>query len=313
MEIFIPALLFAAGLCVIIYGGDKFVSAASYIAKALGVSEVVIGATVVSLGTTLPEIMVSTISAARCEGEIAVSNAIGSIIFNTGVIAAISLIFASGNVERRSIYWRAAMFFSGLSGLFFLSLNGVVSRRDGGVLLIMFALYAALSVIGDAPVRRNVKARREKIDLKILSINIAAMVFGAAFIFFGAHLMVGNAVLIAEALGVSERIIGITIVAMGTSLPELVTTVTSLLKGHRDLSIGNIIGANIMNILSVIGLSAAVSPLIVKRAALTVDMPTAGLFMAALLVPPLFTKRTFRAQGVILILFYIAYVALFIV
>ncbi|MBO5866551.1 MAG: calcium/sodium antiporter, partial [Clostridia bacterium] len=246
----VPILLFIVGLVLLIKGGDWFVDGATVIAKKFHLPDILIGATVVSIGTTLPEVMVSATSAVGGHGEIAYGNAIGSIICNTALISAITIAFKPAKIDRDSLKLPVFFFFAAAAIYCLVAyLLGFFYWWVGAILLAIFALYMFLSV------RKALKTPQineddpaEGVDNKTLVKNIILLVVGAALIAFGADLLVDNGIIIAEALGVPESVIALTFIAIGTSLPELVTAVTSLVKGHGALSLGNIIGANIFNL-----------------------------------------------------------------
>ena len=319
-------VLFVVGLALICVAGDKFVDAAVAIAKRLKIPMIVVGATIVSLGTTLPEILVSSTAAiGRAQSpEISVGNALGSIICNTALIAGIGqLIRPTKEVKQKSVSWRM-LFFVGTILLLFVSVlispsqtfidqNGVervavgtVGRVIGIILILGFCVYAFLSVKlkdsdGEAEIDVNEKIMPMWAALLILAVPAAAL-------FVGANLLVENGKVLAKMMGVEERVIGVTIIALGTSLPELVTTVTSSIKGQGDVGLGNIIGANLFNVLLVLGLPATITGNIAFTAkALYVDLPLALLVMVGLIIPMLVRKKGSRVQGAILLLVYIGY------
>lgn len=309
----IPVLLFAVGLVMLIKGGDFFVDGATGIAERFHVPELIIGATVVSIGTTLPEVMVSATSAVSGHGEIAYGNAIGSIICNTALIAAITIAVAPCAVDRKSLRLPVAFFFG--SALIYCAnayLTGYFSRTIGFVLLAIFVFYMIVTV------RQGFKnptppVQEEKEDAqRSLGMNILLLVAGAALIAIGADLLVDNGTIIAAALGVPESVIALTFVALGTSLPELVTAITSLVKKHGALSLGNVIGANIFNLVLVSGISTVLAPFAVpqsstiagRNASLVLEIPLMLFVMAFLTIPALIRKKLSRFQGIVLLVIY---------
>ncbi|MBR4905420.1 MAG: calcium/sodium antiporter [Clostridia bacterium] len=322
-------VLFLAGLGLICVAGDKFVDAAVAIAKRLKIPQIVVGATIVSLGTTLPEILVSTtaVLGKAQSPEISVGNALGSIICNTALIAGIGqLMRPSKEVKQKSVSWRM-LFFVGTIALLFLSVlisparefidkngnpataAGVVYRVIGIVLVLGFCVYSFLSIRlkdsdGEAEYDENEKVMPMWGALLMLVISAAAL-------FVGAKLLVENGQILAlDYLRVPERVVAVTMIALGTSLPELVTTVTSAIKGQGDVGLGNIIGANLFNILLVIGLPATIAggdAMVFTPTALYLDLPLALLAMVVLIIPMLIRKKGSRVQGAILLLGYIGY------
>lgn len=301
-------LLFAVGLVLIMLGGDRLVDAAVAIAKKLGIPQIVVGATIVSLGTTLPEVLVSTTAAFDGSSAIAAGNAFGSIICNTALIAGLTqTIRPAKKVEFSSIAWRSAFFFITLIIMNVIGyVTGNFGRPVGICLLLAFCLYAFLNIKLSAG---EADDEEEEEDVSGISIpkQLLTLVVCAALLYVGANLLVDNGILIAQALGVPERVIAVTFIALGTSLPELVTSVMSLVKGYGNVGLGNIIGANLLNMLLVIGIPSAVAGIPLESGTVTVDMPLACGVMAVLLVPILIRKKSSRAQGIILLGIYIAY------
>ena len=322
----IPVLLFAVGLVLLIKGGDWFVDGATDIAEHFHVPELIIGATVVSLGTTLPEVMVSATSAISGHGEIAYGNAIGSIICNTAFIAALSITIKPAPVQRYTLRTPVMFFF--LSAVFYMYtayIDGFFSRVTGIILLGIFLIYMILTVLQmtrdpehpelapDGTAITNEEEIAE--ETRTTGKNLFLLVLGAALIAVGANLLVDNGILIAQALGVPESVIALTFVALGTSLPELVTAVTSLLKGHGSMSIGNVIGANLFNLVLVSGVSTALAPFKVPEssviaghnASLVLEIPVMLAVMLILTVPAMFKGKLYRGQGVLLLCIYAAF------
>ncbi len=310
----IPIVLFILGLLLLIKGGDWFVDGATGIAHRFHVPELLIGATVVSVGTTLPEVMVSATSAISGHGEIAYGNAIGSIICNTALICAITFTIRPAAVDRKVLRTPVMFFFAAAALYVAIALcTGQFSRWAGLALLAIFAVYM-LVVIRQALARRAPQEEAAESEGPLWK-ELLLLVVGAACIAVGARLLVDNGTKIAEALGVPESVIALTFVALGTSLPELVTAITALVKGHSALSLGNIIGANLFNLVLVSGLSAALKPFAVPSSKLiagmnssfVVDIPVMLAVMLLLTVPALVRKKLTRAQGILLLLIYAAF------
>lgn len=318
----LPALvLFAAGFFLLIKGGDWFVDGASAIAEKFKVPEILIGATVVSIGTTLPEVMVSAQAAAKGNGAISYGNAIGSIICNVSLIAAITLAVKPAKADRKSLIVPVAFFFTA-AGLYTFTayVTGNFSRVTGIVLLLMFVVYmviTVLSVLKGKSKAGEEKAEEEKEEKMPIAVALVLLVLGAAIIAFGATLLVDNGTIIAKKIGVPDSVIALTVVALGTSLPELVTAITSLIKGHGSLSLGNIIGANLFNLVLVSGLAITIKPFNVPsekmflntslNSSLVVDIPLMLFVMLFLTVPALVKGKLYRWQGVTLLLLYAAF------
>lgn len=313
----IPVLLFIVGLVLLIKGGDWFVDGAVGIAHRFHLPELLIGATVVSIGTTLPEVMVSATAAVQGQGAIAYGNAIGSIICNTSLIAAITIAIRPSVVDRKSLRTPVAAFFIAAAFYVAMALTGSFERWSGIVLLVMFVVYMFITVrqAFKNPDQVESEAEEESSGKSSVAKEIILLVIGAALIAVGARLLVNNGTLIAEALGVPESVIALTFVALGTSLPELVTAITSLAKGHGALSLGNVIGANIFNLVLVSGMSITLNPFTVPsekliagmNASLLVDTPVMLFVMAFMTLPALIRGKLSRAQGIILLCIYAAY------
>ena len=310
----IPVLLFLLGFLLLIKGGDWFVDGASGIAHRFGVPELLIGATVGSIGTTLPEVMGSATSAVSGHGEIAYGNAIGSVICNTALICALTCAIRPSKVDRASFRIPVIFFFAAAAlYAYFAYAAGEFSRIAGFCLLAVFVIYMGITVRqamkSAAPATEQTKAEESIVKLLLL------LVIGAAAIAVGARLLVDNGTKIAQALGVPESVIALTFVALGTSLPALVTAITALVKGHSALSLGNIIGANLFNLVLVTGVSAALRPFPVPaskqiagmNSSLVVDIPVMLLVMALLTIPALAKKKLTRAQGIGLLVIYAAF------
>ena len=311
----IPVLLFIVGLLCLIKGGDWFVDGATGIARRFHVPELLIGATVVSIGTTLPEVMVSTTSALTGHGEIAYGNAIGSVICNSALIAAIPIVAKPGKGDPNSLrtpvlfFFVAAAFYAGVAYT-----TGSFTRLVGIILLAMFVAYIVCNVMAmkNAPAPEEEEESEENASF---AKELGLLAVGAVLIAVGADLLVDNGTLIAQALGVPESVIALTFVALGTSLPELVTAITSLAKGHGALSLGNVIGANVFNLVLVSGVSVTLAPFTIPQnstiagmnASLVMDIPVMFAVMLLLTVPALLKGKLSRPQGIALLCIYAAF------
>ena len=307
----VPVLLFIVGLLFLIKGGDWFVDGASGLARRFHLPELLIGATVVSIGTTLPEVMVSTMSALSGHGEIAYGNAIGSVICNAALIAAITIAVRPGKVDPKTLRTPVAFFFAAAAIYCFAAyVMGRFTRVLGLMMLAMFVAYMVVNVkqMKNAPAEEPAEETEEMPLPKTLLL----LVVGAALIAVGANLLVDNGTLIAQALGVPESVIALTFVALGTSLPELVTAVTSLVKGHSDLSLGNVVGANVFNLVLVSGVSVTLAPFTIPQSntlfginsSLVMDLPVMLAVMLILTLPALLKGKLNRAQGILLLAVY---------
>ena len=317
----VPVLLFIVGLLFLIKGGDWFVDGASALARRFHLPELLIGATVVSIGTTLPEVMVSTMSAVSGHGEIAYGNAIGSVICNSALIAAITIAVRPGKVDPKTLKTPVIFFFIA-AAIYCVAAYamGEFTRPLGFVMLAMFVAYMVANVLQmkKAPAAAEAEAEAENAGEEMsLTKTLVLLVLGAVLIALGANLLVDNGTLIAQALGVPESVIALTFVALGTSLPELVTAITSLAKGHGALSLGNVIGANVFNLVLVSGVSVTLAPFSIPQnstiagmnASLVMDIPVMFAVMLLLTLPALIKGKLSRPQGIALLCIYAAFCA----
>ena len=313
------------GFLFLIKGGDWFVDAATGIAKRFHLPELLIGATVVSIGTTLPEVMTSAIGAASGSSAVAYGNAIGSIICNTSLIAALTIAIKPAKADKKSLIFPVCFFFGAAA---FYAFNAYAFGRFdlwmGIVLLLGFVVYMVMNVIN---MKKNpAEDEHEEIEISEgednakggLVKDIVMLVVSAAVIAVGAKLLVEGATKIAHDLNVPETIISLTIVALGTSLPELVTAVTALMKGHGALSLGNIIGANIFNLVLVSGAAITINPFEVpaeatflgNNASFIFDIPLVFIVMGIMTIPTIIKGKLQRWQGISLLAIYAAYCVL---
>ena len=314
----ISVLLFAVGLVLLIKGGDWFVDGATGIARRFNLPDIVVGATVVSIGTTLPEVMVSTTGALAGSGAMAYGNAIGSIICNTALIAAISITCNPGPVNVKSMKTPAIFFFCA-AALYCVAAYGLGTfpRWLGFVMLAVFAVYMVLTVRNGLKNPDSAVVESEEAKPKALWQELLLLVVGAAVIAVGADLLVDHGQIIAIGLGVPETVVALLFVALGTSLPELVTTITSLKKGRASLGVGNVIGANVFNLVLVSGVAVSLAPFDVPvenellntgmNLSLVFDIPVMLLVMSLMIFPALAAKKLGRWQGIALLCIYAAF------
>ena len=305
-------LLFAAGLVCIIKGGDLFVDAASWIAEASGIPKFIIGATIVSFATTLPEMLVSVFAALEGNADIAVGNAVGSVTANTGLIMCLSLVCMTCLMERRQFGVKACLLLAAILSLFGFTRDGRLSVAEGLLVLVIFAGFLAESLISarrEQGTERKAEGERPAVSGKTVAGNIVKFVLGAAGIVLGAQLLIDNGSAIASLLGVPDAIIAATMIAIGTSLPELVTTLTAIRKRESSLSVGNIIGANIMDLTLILPLCSLIlgKPLPVQSQGMLLDIPACLIICAAVLVPALWKGKFQRWMGFLAGGLYIVY------
>ena len=303
-------LLLILGLLLLFISGKYLVESSVAIARLLRIPTMIIGLTVVAFGTSAPELMVSLQAAFRGYPEIAMGNVVGSNISNILLVLAITAIIHPIPVPKKSVKldWPVLMFVSLL--LFVFSLDGALTKLEGIVFIGLLAVYIGVAVIQS---RKSHDTRTETPgEQTVMKGWVAGVVFlvSCAGLAFGADMLVKNAAFIAENLGISQRIISITIIAVGTSIPELATSVIAALKKETDISVGNIIGSNIMNILSVLGFTGIVGTIRVDDAIARFDIPwmlAVSLLLLFLMLPAARSRIT-RWEGIIMIVIYLLYI-----
>lgn len=313
MEIVLIIALFILGLLLIIKGGDYFVDAASWIAEASGIPKFIIGATVVSFATTLPEMLVSVFAALEGNADIAVGNAVGSVTANTGLIMCLSLVCMACMMERKQFGVKAVLLLAAITALLGFTRDGSLSVVESLLILIIFVGFVAENLIS-ARKEHSVEASgtAPQTDKRTVLINVLKFIGGAAGIVIGAQLLIDNGQKIAQMLGVPDAIIAATMIAIGTSLPELVTTITAIRKKQSSLSVGNIIGANIMDLTLIMPLCALIQgkALNVPTQGMMLDIPACLVVSAAALVPALIMGRFKKWQGYLIGALYVAYLVI---
>lgn len=313
-NIVLSLVLLVVGIVLIIKGGDFFVDAAVWVAEVLKMPKFLIGATIVSIATTLPEMIVSIIAVAGGNYAISIGNAVGSVTANTGLILAISAIFVGGTIERRDFGVKSILIIAATLIIFIFGLTGSFGILPSVLLLVILIYYMYETAVSAKKssnlIEKEDAKERESVDIKVLIKNIFKFVFGAAGIVLGADLLVENAKLLASTIGVSDGVIAITIVAIGTSLPELITTITSIAKKQGDLGVGNIIGANIIDLVLILPVCSFISngQLLIEPQSMYLDIPFNLLISLVAVVPTLIYKKFTKIQGISLLVLYIIYI-----
>ncbi len=305
-------LLFILGLALIIKGGDWFVDAAGWIAEVSGIPRFIVGATIVSVATTLPELLVSSIAASKGQAEMAIGNAIGSVTVNTALIMALSMVFLPVTLKRKDYLFKSVLLMGAVALLWALCGDGTLPVARGVVMFAIFALFIWENIrAAKRQDEYSTDEKPEKPTRQTVLKNIALFVLGAAGIVIGSDLLVDNGTLLAQRLGVPENVVALTAVAIGTSLPELVTAITSIVKKEASLSVGNVIGANIIDTALILPVCSVISggTLQVAASTIRVDMPVCLAVTMIALIPALISQRFRRWQGILLIGIYIAYLA----
>lgn len=339
-------ILFIIGLLLIIKGGDWFVDAASWIAEKSGIPKFIIGATIVSIATTLPELIVSIIAAVEGHGhlvsgdniaalesvDMAIGNAIGSVNANSGLIMALSLIFMPVAIKRKEFWIKPVLLLATIVILFLASLKGELTPVGAIFVLLMLVIFFVENTI-TAKKQMNLPADEEETEVAVteeeaveepkgffnklkakyeIPFNIVMFILGAAGIVIGARLLVDKGTQIAIMLNVPTKIIALTMVAIGTSLPELVTTISAIIKKQSDLSVGNIIGANLIDMALILPVCSFIygAGLPVSNNVLYLDMAFAFGLVAIAVVPALIRGKFSRVQGFIIFAAYVVYIVL---
>lgn len=297
-------LLLLVGVFLLLIGGDFLVKSAASLAKKLNISPFLIGVTVVSFGTSAPELIVSLKAAFNGSSGIAIGNVIGSNIANLALVLGITVLIRPIVLDPKKLRFSwFAMFVASLMFLGF-SIDGVLDRVDGLFLISGLILFLILSIR-----KRDDSFVEEELE-KPLKTNLIPVyfIFGAAGLYYGSELLVDSAITIAKSFGISEFIIGVSVVALGTSLPELVTSIIAIIKGQSSISVGNLIGSNVFNIFAVLGITSAVNPLKADSFLIAIDLP---IMLGVTLLTGLFllvSKKLGRIEGLLLITIYIMYI-----
>lgn len=315
MELATVIFLFLVGIVFIVKGGDFFVDAASWIAEVSGIPKLIVGATIVSLATTLPEMLVSVMAAAKGSVDMAIGNAVGSVTANIGLIMAISLICMPGIIKRADYLMKSVLM---LAASVLIVMSGVSGQMGTAITIAMMVIFffflwenvssakRSMKASADAAGRRKIQGKQE------IAVNLAKFAVGAVGIVWGADLLVDNGSALAAMVGVPERVIGVTIIAVGTSLPELVTTVTAIIKKQSSLSVGNILGANIIDLTLILPLCSLVSGKALPIAATSAryDLPACLLVGCIAVIPAMVFQKFQKWQGILLLCVYAVYLYL---
>ena len=300
----INIVLLVMGIVVVLKGADWLTDGAVNIASRFGVSQMVIGLTIVAMGTSMPELCVSMVSALKGTPDLAVGNVVGSNTLNTLLIVGCSALVAPIMVKRSSV--RRDIPFAVLASLLMLifCLDGGIGRLDAALLFILFAVFMVVTV----KYGKNEGTETKTTEMAPLGKAALLLVVGLVCLILGSNLFVDNASFVASTLGVSDAVIGLTIVAGGTSLPELATSMVSAKKGNSDIAIGNVIGSNVFNILMIIGVTGLVKPMHIKGIT-SLDLI---VMLASMLLLWFFCRTTYKVkrwEGAVLAISYIAYIA----
>lgn len=304
-------VLLFAGLAGLYYGAEWLVRGASRFARSFQIKPVVIGLTIVAFGTSAPELVTSITAGIKHLSDIAMGNVIGSNIANIGLILGLSALVRPLTIDMKLLY-REMPIVVGISFLlYFMGWDGTLSRTEGGILcggIVMYTFYVYRVALKET--NAIVHEYEEFLETKNTNSknNIFLILIGLGALLAGAHFLVHAAIYIAKSIGISELVIGLTVIAAGTSLPELATSMVAAIRKESDISVGNVLGSNIFNILAVLGISSIIQPLSINTNSLIVDMPVMLLF-AIFLIPLITWKFVLtRGQGVFLLIGYGIYV-----
>jgi cation:H+ antiporter len=304
----VTAVLFVAGLVLLVAGGELLVRGAARLAVGLGVSPLVIGLTVVAFGTSSPELAVSVQAGLGGQVDIAVGNVIGSNIFNILFILGLSAVIVPLVVSEQLVRLDVPIMVATSFALLLLGMDGVIGRFEAGFLATALVGYLVLQVVLSRRSSAGPTAQMQA-EAGSLPINLLLIAVGLVLLVLGSRWLVAAAVAIAEIFGVSQVVIGLTVVAAGTSMPEVATSVVAGLRGERDIAVGNVIGSNIFNILAVIGISGVVTPggIAISAGVLSIDLPI--MVAVALLCLPIFLSHfsITRWEGLLFLLYYLLY------
>lgn len=309
-------ILFFVGFFLITKGADIFIDCTVKIGRKTGISELILGATIVSFATTLPELTVSVFASIDNYTTMSLGNAVGSIICNTGLILGLVVIISPFKVDKSMFSSKSIILLISVLTLMVLGANGSISRGDGFiliVLLIVFMYSNIKSVSGKNRINSpnnmqsnscdNIKSsKHENLKVGVL------FVLGLIMMVVGSKLLVDNGVKIANSIGVPQGIISLTVIALGTSLPELVSSLTAIKKQHHGISVGNILGANILNIVSVIGISSLINDLPILSQNMRIDFEFMTIILLILILPTIKSGKLYRVQGLLLLSSYIIYI-----
>ncbi len=300
--------LLLISLVMITKGADWFIESAVSISEKSGIPKIIIGATIVSFATTAPEFTVSAMAAYLDHVEMTIGNAVGSAICNIGLALGLVISIKAVPIDLHSFTRKGAFMLGSALLLIVVAYDGIVSSFDGILLLLVFAGFMYYNFRLQRAIFDGNEELRERTPLNQLKKEIFLFVTGALLVVIGSRILVDSGITIAEVLGVPEIIIALTLVALGTSLPELITAVSSTLKGHQDISIGNILGANTMDIALILGASSQIRALTILPQSIVYDFPLMIVLMLLLIIFGITGRKLERWEGGMILGVYLAYV-----
>lgn len=306
-------ILFIIGLVALYIGADLLIRGASRLARDLGVNALVIGLTVVAMGTSMPELLVGVVASVRGSGDIAIGNVVGSNIANIALILGIGAMIRPIRVQMRLLVREVPLMILATMAFYVLALDQSLQRWDGAILLVGFVAYTLYLLKGARMEPPAIEVEYQKFVPSggTLSSHILLTVLGLGTLLGGAQMVVSGASEAARFLGISELAVGLTVVAIGTSLPELATAIAASVQDEGDILVGNVVGSNVFNVLAVLGTSSLARPLHIAQSVIFVEAPVM-IVVSILLLPFVWsTLRVTRSEGVILVAAYVAFVIVF--
>ncbi|MCD4703496.1 MAG: calcium/sodium antiporter [Methanosarcinaceae archaeon] len=298
--------LFVIGLVLITKGADWFVESAVSISTKSGIPKVIIGATIVSFATTAPEFTVSTIAAYLGQTDLTVGNAVGSAICNIGLVLGSVILVRAIPMDDPTFLQRGGFMVLSGSLLVIMTLDGMLTSADGIILLLVFIAFMYYNYRLQSAIFKDGEKTRDSISG--MRSDILFFLLGSACVILGSRILIDTGTQIARWLGIPEIVIGLTLIALGTSLPELITAVSSTIKGHHDLAIGNILGANTMNIALILGVSSQICEIPIQLQSIYYDFPVMILLMLLLIIFGITRRRFERWEGGVILTIYLAYI-----
>ena len=312
---FITIVLFLIGFVLITKGADIFINCTVDIGKKTNISEIILGATIVSFATTLPELTVSLFASLDGHTTMSLGNAVGSIICNTGLILGLVAFISPFRVDREMFFSKSTLLLVCVVMLLLLGLDKNINKIDSIALLTMLCIYMYSNY--KSVVKKDSKSRvnntykvKGKYNLSEWTKTFLFFGLGLAMMIIGSRLLVDNGVILAECIGIPQGVISLTVIALGTSLPELVSSLTAIRKKHHGISVGNVLGANILNIVSVIGISSIPNDIPILSQNMNIDFPFMIILLLTLILPTIKNNKLYRIQGLIMLVIYLIYIGI---
>ena len=310
---FITIVLFFIGFILITKGADIFINCTVDIGKKTNISEIILGATIVSFATTLPELTVSLFASLNGHTTMSLGNAVGSIICNTGLILGLVAFISPFRVDKNMFFSKSTLLLVCVVLLLLLGIDKSITKIDSMVLLTMLGIYMYSNY--RSVVKKDGKSRgnntykvKGRYNLSEWTKTFLFFGLGLAMMIIGSRLLVDNGVVIAEYVGIPQGVISLTVIALGTSLPELVSSLTAIRKNHHGISVGNVLGANILNIVSVIGISSIPNDIPILSQNMNIDFPFMIILLLTLILPTIKNNKLYRIQGLIMLIIYLIYI-----